>query len=355
MANITDDTEPEPARVPWTSPRPAEVPALHAKVCSWLSHPFFFKVTIDALDAGQGTIIPAARNPLEAAVILHTEEASRLQDAELYSVDQEMTAQAMAAGALLPDWSVQPDDLPAGQGFLVFDSPIGYSEATDGLIAPIVACSWGPSEHCAPPAGAVWLTFWSAPILDHLIQAGIEAGLSLAEAQHEVERSSPPLVWDDEALLCWSAGAPDIPTTPQYIPSDEVSGVIAKNRTLPWIQTVLATWLLIREPEIVEVTEQHAPRHERRRAERAGRPLPPVRVVSIHRRASSPARPAARSGRTVSVRFPVRGFWRDQPYGEGRALRKRRWIEPHWRGPEDAPVLLRSKVTVVEPPPSRAE
>lgn len=351
MPNATDDTEPDSTTVPWTPPRPAEIPALHMSLRGWLGHPFFFKVTIDALDAGQGTIIPAAANPLEAAVILHQEETRRLGSAELYAVDEEMTAQALAAGARLPDWSVQPDDLPAEQGFLVFDSPIGYSEATDGLIAPIVACSWGPSPHCSPPTGAVWLTFWSAPVLDRLVQAGIEAGLDPSEAQREVKRGSPPLVWDDEALLCWSAGEPDIPTTPRYIPSEEVSGVIAKDRTLPWIQTVLATWLLIQEPAIVEITEQRAPRPERRRAERAGRPLPPVRVVSIHRRVSTATRPAEPSGRTVNVRFRVRGFWRDQPYGKGRALRKRTWIPEHWRGPEDAPVLIRPRVTVVEAPP----
>jgi hypothetical protein len=28
----------------------------------------------------------------------------------------------------------------------------------------------------------------------------------------------------------------------------------------------------------------------------------------------------------------VTGFWREQPYGEGRTLRRTLWIEPFWRG-----------------------
>jgi hypothetical protein len=38
----------------------------------------------------------------------------------------------------------------------------------------------------------------------------------------------------------------------------------------------------------------------------------------------------------VAQRFVVRGHWRNQAYGEGRTLRRRKWIEPHWKGPENA-------------------
>lgn len=38
----------------------------------------------------------------------------------------------------------------------------------------------------------------------------------------------------------------------------------------------------------------------------------------------------------VAQRYVVRGHWRNQAYGEGRALRRRQWIEPHWKGPENA-------------------
>lgn len=39
-------------------------------------------------------------------------------------------------------------------------------------------------------------------------------------------------------------------------------------------------------------------------------------------------------GWEVRVRHVVRGHWRNQVCGPQRSLRKRIWIEPHWRGPE---------------------
>ena len=347
----------------WVPPRPARIPAIHASVQDWLTHPMVLAGTCNAVTAGQGTIIPAAATPLDAARILHAEEAARLEGAHLFAVDPDMTRQARIAGALLPDWSVQPQDLPAERGFVVYSRPIGHSRAGD-VSVPIVACSWGPSPRCAPPSGAVWLTFWSSPDralrFDHHADTDPRSGQSPAGpspmsggAGWDIEGDMPPLWWDDEALVCWSAAGPEIAVSPRLVAADEVRGVIAKDVTLPWIRTVLATWLLIAQPSIVELTQQVAPRPERRRAERAGRPLPPVRVVSIHHSArTTPPAGAAQtpSRRRVRVRFPVRGFWRDQPYGTGRALRRRTWISEHWRGPEGAPVLNRPTVTVVDTP-----
>lgn len=354
MTDISDHTEPDTPPVSWTPPRPTEIPALHANLQRWLSYPFSLSITCAAVDVEQGTITPVAPNPLAAAVILHNEEIGRLRAAHLYAVDEDMAAVAIAAGVQLPDLSVQPADLPAEAGFVVYDSPIGYSEVTDGEFSPIVACSWGTSAHCSPPVGAVWLTFWSPKDDEQLLQAAIEVGIPPEEARLELARAAPLLQWHDEALLCWSAGAPEVPTPDRCIPSDEVTGILAQEHALPWIRTVVATWLLIQQPTVVEVTDQRASRPERRRAERAGRPLSPVRVVSIHRRVSTSDKPVESTGRTVGVRSLVNGFWRNQPYGKGRALYRRQWINEHWRGPEDAPVLIRPTVTVVDAPPEPA-
>ena len=43
-----------------------------------------------------------------------------------------------------------------------------------------------------------------------------------------------------------------------------------------------------------------------------------------------------------SVTTLVRGHWRQQPHGPGRALRRAQWLEPFWRGAEDAPVVART-------------
>lgn len=45
---------------------------------------------------------------------------------------------------------------------------------------------------------------------------------------------------------------------------------------------------------------------------------------------------AAPEGWKVRVKHIVRGHWKMQAHGEGRAERKRLWVEPYWRGPEGA-------------------
>lgn len=49
-------------------------------------------------------------------------------------------------------------------------------------------------------------------------------------------------------------------------------------------------------------------------------------------------------GGKLTVQFLVRGHWKNQVHGAGRALRKRIWIQPFWKGDENARVLLRNYV-----------
>ncbi len=46
-------------------------------------------------------------------------------------------------------------------------------------------------------------------------------------------------------------------------------------------------------------------------------------------------------GSSPTVQTLVRGHWKNQAHGPGLSLRKRIHVEPHWRGPEDAPIALR--------------
>lgn len=50
-----------------------------------------------------------------------------------------------------------------------------------------------------------------------------------------------------------------------------------------------------------------------------------------------------RGDRKALPRFQylVRGHWRNQVHGPGRMARKRIWIQPYWKGPEDMPRLFR--------------
>ena len=43
----------------------------------------------------------------------------------------------------------------------------------------------------------------------------------------------------------------------------------------------------------------------------------------------------------IRNRFMVRGHWREQAHGTGRSMRKRIWIQPHWKGPTTGEELER--------------
>jgi hypothetical protein len=75
-------------------------------------------------------------------------------------------------------------------------------------------------------------------------------------------------------------------------------------------------------------------------------PLPTHRRFVITRDVQHDMREAIRdfmSGnrKTLSVQTMVTGHWRWQPFGAGRTQVKHIFIEPFWRGPEDAPIALR--------------
>lgn len=46
----------------------------------------------------------------------------------------------------------------------------------------------------------------------------------------------------------------------------------------------------------------------------------------------------------LSVQSPISGHYKMQPHGPQHSLRKLIWLEPYWRGPEDAPIPLRPHV-----------
>ena len=62
---------------------------------------------------------------------------------------------------------------------------------------------------------------------------------------------------------------------------------------------------------------------------------PEVRSRAYHNATGEPTR-------TLDKRYMVRGHWRNQAHGPKRELRRLKWIEPYWKGPEGAESLERS-------------
>ncbi len=80
-------------------------------------------------------------------------------------------------------------------------------------------------------------------------------------------------------------------------------------------------------------------------------PEPLVRVFQVGRPISLDCRQALREflespgggrlGSRLNVQFLVRGHWKRQPFGPKSESRKWVWIQPYWKGPEEAPILSR--------------
>lgn len=100
-----------------------------------------------------------------------------------------------------------------------------------------------------------------------------------------------------------------------------------------------------------ELNSQYASEHTAAKTRAQGRESEP-RVVThkLTRNVRVDVRRAVReyadgdSHKSPSVQVMVRGHWKLQPHGPGRAERKLLHIEPYWRGPDDAPIAVRSHI-----------
>lgn len=108
-----------------------------------------------------------------------------------------------------------------------------------------------------------------------------------------------------------------------------------------------ALWTLTAQEGVASTTLQSTGRQARRRAERAGvtqGDASTVRVVALRRLRPRHDGPEHASPVHHDHRWYVRGFWRNQPVGKGRAERRLTWVRPHIRGPEGAPIKTKEVV-----------
>lgn len=106
-----------------------------------------------------------------------------------------------------------------------------------------------------------------------------------------------------------------------------------------WALVLRCCWLLMQQ-RIAIVTDHLPDRASARRLQRAGRPVAPVRVISL-RQPEHHSGPG--SDRTYHHRWVVRGHWRKQWYpSQDRNVPI--WISPYMKGPDDAPLLVGEKV-----------
>ena len=313
--------------------------------------------------------------------------AAQLPAAELFYVSAGMTDLARHAADTLTDYRLHPEDLPAQIGVMVYEHPPVPGTAA-GRHNAVSVVSWGPGR------GGLWLHTWATTSLSQqgiirlgrllarlpreevLARARKAAALNLPEPTPENKPSDSEEIADqvaDHLLATFLPNLERAPVPPSFIPthgyewcgltpmaftemegwpggvSDGESSHDA-DATIALQRTILATWLLMGQT-LTRSEQMTAPRAARRRIERLDPVLDPtVRYIDLRRARTEPSdRPddgIGNSAREYRHRWIVRGHWRNQYYpsrGDHRPI----WIDPHFAGPQDKPLLGGERVNVL--------
>ncbi|WP_410599801.1 hypothetical protein [Amycolatopsis sp. lyj-90] len=335
----------------WSPPEARELPALREHLAEYLTSFAAHLFTSAMVREGRGTLRPIGDPDIGAELML-ADEYRRLHQAQLFYVTSDITPLVQHAARNLHDhWDIEPQDLPALTGFMLFAEPLATYTREDGKNVDIVAVSWGETTLISHPGGGIWLTFWSATDFAVVIAKLREAGFPTAESTRLAHAQNAELTWDNEIYMPWGATHAVVPEESGGRALDPTKVAAAKT-TIDWLRVVHAGWIFCQPNGFTEVSDEHLPKTLRKRSERAGHSTDPVRVLSVSRKTPSrPARAPEPSGRTVGVRFPVAPFLRRQAYGPSHSLRRWKVVSGHWRGPADAPVRIGKKVNLIDTPP----
>lgn len=337
--------------VAWNPPVPRAVARLRADLADRMQSESQLEQLTRCVELGQTVAIPGLGARGTAQELL-AEERERLAAAELYFATAEMTQLAVAASCSLPDFALEPEDLPAPGGFMVFASPVHRYEgplSTPGRVlgVPIVAISWGPydvvrTQEFKQQGAGVWVTLWAPCGIDLLraLEAAEGQRYTVASRKQWLARQGP-LQWDNEAM--WPYGRN----------SAELADRLATGAPM---QVLRAAWLLMQQPQLIESSDIERRHSERGHDVRAKLNQSPVRVLQLHKeqhvQAAAAAEAsgetpggedAAEAGREYTCRWLVAGHWRQQWY-PARKVHRPLWIAPHLKGPADKP--LRTAETV---------
>lgn len=245
-----------------------------------------------------------------------------LRAAELYWATEDMTALAVHAGAQLDEARWATADRPSACGLMVFDGGLGMVEFHPGMDAPVAAIAWGPGPDQT-------LVVW------HMMTS--EQFLGGATVLHMDE--VPPLIATREARL---------PVTSEPVPLDDLPAREGMPPSRTIVAALAASWNLMQQPTLIERTMQDANRADVRSLRRAGMPDDGVSLLALRRQHVPQDRDpdAGSDQRTYRHRWVVSGHWRNQAYGQDRALRRQTWVPAHLKGPEGAPLLSTERVNV---------
>lgn len=272
-----------------------------------------------------------------------------------------MRAVSLAASAMPPE-VLHRDDMPSENGFLLFEEPWSVDLAEVGRYGsmPIRGLLWSTrsvgKEEPARMGVVVWAlidirqsnlaSFWRYADTPVALESLTKAGLTLipgtvfssAFGCYSLEMVRQRQGWiiasDDPSI--------ELSQVDRYTWRFTSTSVDEEVRPEPLLGFLQALWTFQRQ-EIAPIERLHLRKTMARMLVRRMMIPNPVSVIHLRRRA-----PGSDTGSSyaLSHRFIVRGHWRRQFYSSEQRHRSI-WINPHVKGPDGAPWLVRDRVNAV--------
>lgn len=320
---------------------PEHLLAAQADLLWFSEQPMFRRINAGVIGSGtHGRGEPVTRED-HAAQAMSANLTGLVRTAYAYRVTPDMCLMLQHAAASLDDSDTFDATLaPTGCGLVHFEAPLPVTDARGNLML-MHWLVWGPARWRGPDgvlrSGALLSWFNDrrlnpdhyARMIDHggsvpQIEAAVGRwsfiGIDLVAPGTPVGENLKALDWLDAAQILADGGTPHPHTNT--------------------IRYVHALWLLLNQT-ITDVREERP----RKTAVRLARRMQlPGRVTVIQLRRTEAHREPGESLVAWSHRWVVRGHWRWQRVGPGRAERVRIWIAPHVKGPEGMPLVVPDKV-----------
>ena len=262
------------------------------------------------------------------------EQYARLAHAPLYFLSRDMTT--LAVDTALHGGAPKETVIPSENGIIGFDGGVHFDGMPPELTDISFVCWDNASKWGVEHPGWFYLDIITC---------------SNSRAAH------------DTPLWKGRAGVPEfVPIDPSAVgigKTGEQMTAEAFNANAGWVRVwreiIRAVFALVDVPTVTRTRDYKT--HPLDRVPRKYDPDLPsnrVRLVDVQENLTEPGgrdgdQADTRDGqrREYAYRFIVRGFYRQQPYGPGRKLRRRQWIPPFVKGPADKPLRVKDTVNIL--------
>jgi hypothetical protein len=245
--------------------------------------------------------------------------------ADLFWISKEMRQLGEVAAGSLPEYTVRVEDMPSEHGILVWE------DTADGM------------------AGVAWKTVGNVVVLTVLVPKAkaIEMVARATKDPKTVEKLRHSTVRSG----LWSEMEIPIRIGSVVKPGDlRLETTYKLDEDARWAELAprmaVTMWLLMGQTLAAREIVRPSKAGMKRLARLNPNLLTETRYVTL-RHAKMPQTEGDGVGVQYSVRWFVKGHWRNQPFGPGLSQVRPIWIAPHIKGPEGAPILDPSKLVNV--------